>query len=254
MEEAAAPPPSGAFEKSFKQAYEMACATHGCDSNKGLLEILDTAGGPALTEVCPSIQRHPLSLNPTPKNLLAATRCLRSTPCTPSPHFPSLPVCCRRRSGAGSTLASHSQLDLAHSHPGLSQPDLAPACHTRRPLSTAQVIIKGNSPEHFHQRIGDPDVEALVAAFTQHGFGHVRTIDLSWNNITDKGCQSLAGLLRASPQVAPRAPRKGPYRHQRIPRRNPVEVRRLRCRGSRRFERKGGCSCRRHVESARSGS
>ena len=88
MEEAAAPPPSGAFEKSFKQAYEMACATHGCDSNKGLLEILDTAGGPALTEVCPSIQRPLLSLHPTPDNLLAATTYRSPTPCTPSTPTP----------------------------------------------------------------------------------------------------------------------------------------------------------------------
>lgn len=70
-----------------------------------------------------------------------------------------------------------------------------------RATSPAQVIIKGNSQENFHARIGDPDVEALVAVFAQYSFGHVRTIDLSWNDITDKGCQALAGLLRASPKV-----------------------------------------------------
>ncbi|KAJ1493051.1 hypothetical protein T484DRAFT_1930045 [Baffinella frigidus] len=64
-----------------------------------------------------------------------------------------------------------------------------------------EVIIKGNSQENFHARIGDPDVEALVAVFAQYSFGHVRTIDLSWNDITDKGCQALAGLLRASPKI-----------------------------------------------------
>jgi len=82
MEEAAVPPPCGAFEKSFKQAYEMACATHGCDPNKGLLEILDNSAGPALTEVCPSI-------HPTPDTMHAATCTLRPTPCAPNPHNPS---------------------------------------------------------------------------------------------------------------------------------------------------------------------
>jgi len=66
-------------------------------------------------------------------------------------------------------------------------------------------VIKGNSKDNFHKRIGDADVIAIVAAFTQLGCGSVHTLDLSWNDITDKGCGAIAELLRSNATVLFRA-------------------------------------------------
>lgn len=97
MEDAAVPPAGGAYEKSFKQAYQLACTNSGCEPNKGLIEMLETAagGGPALTEVCsPSIQRQPYNLPPTPHTLHAVNFSLQPSPhtlCPPPQGGPSPP-------------------------------------------------------------------------------------------------------------------------------------------------------------------
>lgn len=63
-----------------------------------------------------------------------------------------------------------------------------------------EVPLNGNSKTMFNNRLSDKDVEALVDTVVS-GAVVLARLDLSFNNISDKGAEHIARMLRVRGRV-----------------------------------------------------
>ena len=63
------------------------------------------------------------------------------------------------------------------------------------------ISLRGNSREMFAQRALDADLEAILKALVACPDVMCRTLDLSWNEITDAGVKMIADFLKADDRI-----------------------------------------------------
>ncbi len=71
-----------------------------------------------------------------------------------------------------------------------------------RKETSLRITIRGNTPQHFGNRVEDADLLALVGALQASPGIMVNELDLSWNSIGDESVQQFSEYQKTNEQIA----------------------------------------------------